>query len=138
MNKPLPEELREPDLDRDIAIVDEIFKLCDEAWDDELADIYMAREALANIKAALEWHPIDSAPKDGTVVLGWMPLESNVGEVYWDQGQPDGPDEMGWDAGWASPHGACFAGRSFGDPDHQFKAFNQPTHWKPITPPRKT
>lgn len=77
------------------------------------------------------WRPIETAPKDGTRILG-----SNVKGVsimQWVDADPPTPDNPGLDAGWLSidDGGAIPACPGFGTPEEM-----QPAHWMPIpTPP---
>lgn len=75
------------------------------------------------------WHPIESAPKDGTPILGYCPdrgiretrmgryMPGSIGYAKWEAG--DGPRNTGWD--WIEVvHNS----------GHHWK----PTHWMPLPP----
>jgi len=84
-----------------------------------LAEIDKLREAAlvpCPAVASPAWQPIETAPKDGTVVLGWSGV--------WSVGMPetvlwlDRAERSGW---------FTYAGH------HRF--MNQPTHWMPLPAP---
>jgi hypothetical protein len=72
-----------------------------------------------------EWRTIDSAPKDGTEVLGWIVYDGRLAYspdpfqrasiMYWDAGcfNPGWEREPGWHKEW----------------------IGEPTHWQPLPPP---
>ncbi len=76
----------------------------------------------------MEWQPIETAPKDGTLVLLWQknsfpgPGSAIIGSFRTDQNDEDGEplwlenDYDDWSTGYAST------------PSH-------PTHWMPLPPP---
>ena len=67
-----------------------------------------------------EWQPIETAPKDGTAIIGFFPPDL-VCEVYYD----DDDDDPGW---W-------YANTGRGD-YHEDRVF--PTHWIPLPAPPVT
>lgn len=69
--------------------------------------------------AALEWQPIESAPKDGTSIILYVAWRI-VGEARW---QGDGHDEGWW-----------WAGTDPGDYNAD-KISSQPTHWMALPEP---
>lgn len=106
-----------------------------------LADLDEARAALTAAKAG-GWLPIESAPKDGTVViLGRAGDDDDIASVvttgHWQEAEEDGVDYMGADAGFVDEHYQEFKpGRSFGSPSYRY-APTQPTHWQPFPNPPK-
>jgi hypothetical protein len=78
----------------------------------------------------MEWKTIDSAPRDGTPILGYSPEygqretrmckygESSPGYALWLRG--DGPLNCGWE--WSEPKANSF---------HTWK----PTHWTQLLAP---
>lgn len=87
-----------------------------------------------------QWKPIASAPRDGrTIIIGRPEGGDHIGLSLpgrWLDAVPDGPDDMGHDAGFTdSMYGSFFPGRSFGNPKYRREG-TQPTHWRPLpTPP---
>jgi hypothetical protein len=71
------------------------------------------------------WQPIETAPKDGTRVLIYVPYDDGDGEVYlasfgYDVGYGNGPS---WQPEYAEV-------AMFNSPDDR-----QPTHWMPLPDP---
>jgi hypothetical protein len=64
---------------------------------------------LAGYTAAREWHPIETAPKDGTRIRLYVKLESG--------------EKITWEGKWA---GEAFTGY-----------WPNPTHWQPLSEPPK-
>ncbi len=69
----------------------------------------------------MEWQPIETAPKDGSEVLLFVPSASfgrNVMSAVWDN------DNGGCDASWVVLEG--------------YIGEYNPTHWMPLPPPPST
>ena len=96
--------------------------------DEQGVRIYDA--ARAAIAECFKWRPIESAPKDGTQIL-LIFIDGRIESGNWTEATQDGPDEMGWDAGWISDSGFSYPGRSFGNPKYFRKQLSPPTHWMP-------
>jgi len=95
-------------------------------------------DALRAELQARQWQPIESAPRDGTLILlGRGPIEDcDAISVpgYWQEGWDDSIDDMGCDSGFVDVHFQEFSGgRSFGAEKYRC-ASNQPTHWMPLPP----
>ena len=71
---------------------------------------------IAGMAAVVEWHPIETAPKDGTYVDVWTHLGEREAKATWVRGswRVWGTDEYG-SPGWE-------------------KVTGLPTHWTPIPP----
>ncbi|WP_019573403.1 hypothetical protein [Curvibacter lanceolatus] len=89
--------------------------------------------SLAKEEALAEgWQPIETAPKDGTSIIGWhakygaretkMNFYGEGSQGYADHMAGKGPLECGWD--WSEPKNGW--GFSW-----------EPTHWRPLPPPPK-
>lgn len=87
---------------------------------------------------AERWQPIETAPKDGTmVILGRAAIEDCEAisvPGFWQEGWEDSVDDMGCDSGFVDVNFQQFSGgRSFGADAYRC-APNQPTHWMPLPP----
>jgi hypothetical protein len=108
-------------------------------WDHWKARHDQVAARVAGLEADAQWRPIETAPKDQDILLGFAPagdyLEGFVGEGYWIEGDDDGPDNMGHDAGFMDLHYTFFrCARSFGNEAYQHPGL-QPTHWRPLPAP---
>lgn len=89
---------------------------------DDSADIikafakYRHTAQIAAAKAAREWQPIETAPRDGTPFLATtLVVNSQTGEQWWEPNVIWATDDNGdWDRGWG---------------------FDSYTHWQPISEP---
>ena len=83
------------------------------------ADVGYLLSVIAAMRGALEWQPIETAPKDGTAVLCWAPdwSDSEPALCYFDS----------TDDRLAGPHWAMNASGCWPD--------SQPTHWYPYAAP---
>jgi hypothetical protein len=63
-----------------------------------------------------DWQPIESAPKDGTIVLIWIEARSWMLPAYWGRDNEINPP------GWIGGH--C-----------RVMHIDQPTHWMPMPYP---
>jgi hypothetical protein len=80
----------------------------------------------------MEWQPIETAPKDGTVVLLFCPASwdtNGVRVAFWYPGEVNPPDGApDGDAGWYDDETGS----------HPMTLhYEEPTHWMPIPDPPK-
>lgn len=77
----------------------------------------------------MEWQPIETAPKDGTSILGWSEergqRETKMGKYT--EGSP------GY-AKWKDGYGPLNSGWAW-DTHHNWLTTWNPTHWMPLPPP---
>ncbi len=85
-----------------------------------------------------EWQPIDTAPKDGTKILGWAADEEDGWEIMvvsWAEAQHDPESEFAeHDAGWNGR--ILYPGHLSNDDDPCPPTFTI-THWMPLPEPPK-
>ena len=73
----------------------------------------------------MDWHPIETAPKDGTILIGKIPNEN-----------PDLNREIKWAVGWCSLYKWEWAGMKKAT-WLKLNEEHQPTHWMPLPEPPK-
>jgi hypothetical protein len=86
-----------------------------------------------------EWQPIETAPRDGTVIQAKIPSHGSDNIIAWLDGliNENGEDCGGWSFAedqeppddWTD--GICWASNEDGKPS------TSPTHWKPLPEPPK-
>lgn len=82
-----------------------------------------------------DWLDIESAPRDGTKVLGFT--ESGHRIVWWKEALAPYLGAGGHDAGWESDpgeDGGTFPADFFSDGERH-GPYEQPTHWMPLPDP---
>ncbi len=99
-----------------------------------------------------KWNPIETAPKDGTVIDLWMNCSQagghRVTDAYWNEkgehrtwldGRWRDVDEPCWYApnfDYDGADGCCETRRVYVDHPMQKKwVWDEPTHWMPLPPP---
>lgn len=84
-----------------------------------------------------EWQPIETAPKDGTVIDLWVCYSTGEGfratDAYWcEQGFDYGPDRCDGKPGWAAAHMGWDGAEGYADNPADGDVA---THWMPIPQP---
>jgi hypothetical protein len=69
------------------------------------------------LRAAMEWRPIETAPRDGTEV---------VGSAWWIM------DDGAYRLGWMAEGYLCGDRWAFASFDLNEDEYSKPTHWKPL------
>lgn len=69
----------------------------------------------------MEWHPIETAPRDGTSILGYDPKHNQLGPIYVVRYEIDSYE---YDPSWRETGG------------ENYFTMN-PTHWMPLPDPPK-
>lgn len=80
--------------------------------------------------AETKWRPIETAPKDGTRILVYVPDSENVLSVYWDGEFDFRCDDNGkteYSGAWTDDAVESFA--------YEEKASYNPTYWMPLPQP---
>ncbi len=99
----------------------------------------MEAYAAAKVRESQEWQPIETAPKDGSMILLGRAETEACGAVsvpgYWQEGFDDGVDYMGVRDGFVDVNHQQFSGGRDWGPEKYRYAPNQPTHWRPLPPP---
>lgn len=96
------------------------------AYRDSTLDAYAEAYAAAKVRESQEWQPIETAPKDGTEIIGWN--GKFVTAISWLSDKDDN-GHTGW----------CCSGYTDGGMlyylHNALSDENQPTHWKPLPAP---
>jgi hypothetical protein len=77
----------------------------------------------------MEWHPIETAPKDGTPVLGYRDVDGVMATVTWIQSITYGE--------WAGSWGLVLLKDMASFSAHSEIDMWWPTHWMPLPDPPK-
>jgi hypothetical protein len=84
-----------------------------------------ARAAIASIPTAQGWRDIESAPKDGTRILGYLP-ETDLDDDYY---APEEVMVVAWERHYQHGDGWLI------DREEQFAGWCNPTHWQSLPEP---
>lgn len=85
-------------------------------------------EAAACIREMVEWRPIETAPRDGTVIHVYAPGFDWPEAVLWELYDPDDAEETGEDGYWTYAESLMADATDSCEPELW-------THWRPITLP---
>lgn len=112
----------------------EALRIQNEGYDGSIAKRDLEIERLRQA-----WQPIETAPKDGTLILLGREEQEECPAIsvpgYWQEGFPDGVDYMGIGDGFVDVrHQEFSGGRDFGAARCRH-APNQPTRWMPLPAP---
>lgn len=111
-----------------------------------------AKKALSDALAVSEWQPIETAPRDGTPILGWC---VHAADIYYDESTgrltdygcsvedggrvEDGPHVLVWGGGDSELDEWSGASRKWPAwwfrHESDFEQAANPIAWQPITPP---
>lgn len=97
--------------------------------------------ALIERHLANQWQPIETAPRDGTRILVYVPDSENVLSVYWDAEFTFRYDEAkaSVDEKYAGEHDGAWTDDAVESFAYEEKASYSPTHWMPLPdPPKET
>lgn len=119
--------------------VNRILGLADEARKLMAKDTLNALDVALKTEAVQDgWQPIQSAPKDGTEILGWFPClklneDGDLTDELVDEEPFGGRAIVAWEGGcWSEPDWLSASGDFFGD---DFEYAPDPTLWQPLPPP---
>ena len=98
-----------------------------------------ATAAVAWNRRAFGWQPIETAPKDGSYILAWVP-DFGCSIVRWFDERKSGPvygadsiNAPSMQSGWIGDNEEVFSTIEF--PDGNVIEGAQPTHWMPLPEP---
>lgn len=97
-----------------------------------------ARTTVAPVEQS-GWLPIESAPRDGTRILVWLPESENVLSVYWDEQFTFRFDEeKGKSVDYQGEYEGAWTDDAVKSWAYQEKESYNPTYWKPVPAPPVT
>lgn len=84
------------------------------------------------------WYPIESAPKDGTLIQAKIPGHGSDNIIFWMDGLRDSEDLAC--GGWAFAHEDqeppdCWTDGVCWEVNEDGESSAKPTHWTPLPPP---
>jgi hypothetical protein len=101
-----------------------------ETVSDERDGAVAERSAARSEPSTAGWLPISTAPKDGTEIWAYT-TEGYQRVVHWQEDQGPSSDDPGHDAGWASDCGGTYPGFFYHEPQ---PPHDPPLHWMPLPP----